>query len=63
MEAIDYMLNNAPENDVDDVDIEPVMFNGMEIDGIDDEDDEAEITEVCGNCSMLLFSKLRLILC
>ena len=32
MEAIDYMLNNAPERDVDDAEIEPVMINGMEID-------------------------------
>ena len=32
MEAIDYMLDNAPERGVDDVEIEPVMFNGMEID-------------------------------
>jgi len=40
------MFNNAPEGDVDDAEIESVMFNGMEIDGIEDEDDEAEIAEV-----------------
>lgn len=39
------MFNNAPEGDVDDAEIESVMFNGMEIDGIDDEDDEADIAE------------------
>ena len=45
-EAIDYMLNNAPERGVNDVEIKPVIFNGMEIEGIDDENDEAEIVEV-----------------
>ena len=45
-EAIDYMLNNAPERGVNDVEIKLVIFNGMEIEGIDDENDEAEIVEV-----------------
>lgn len=46
MEAIEYMFNNVPEGDVDDTDIKPMMFNGMEIEGIDDADDEAEIAEI-----------------
>ena len=46
MEAIDYMFTNVTGRNVDDDDIEPVMFNGMEIEGIDDENDEAGIAEV-----------------
>lgn len=46
MEAIEYMFNNVPEGAVDDTDIKPMMFNGMEIEGIDDADDEAEIAEI-----------------
>ena len=46
MEAIDYMLKNSPERDMDDTEIELVTFNGIEIDGIDDEDDDAEIAEI-----------------
>ena len=44
-EAIAYMLNTVPD-DVDTEEIQPVTINGMEIDGMDDEDDEAEIAEV-----------------
>ena len=45
-EAIAYMLNNVPEDDVDDSEIERVLFNGMELDGVDEEDDEAEKAEI-----------------
>ncbi len=46
MEAIEYMFNNVPAGDVDDTDIKPMVFNGIEIEGIDDADDEAEVAEI-----------------
>ena len=45
-EAITYMLDGVPDDDVEESEIEPTMINGMEIDGMDDDDDEAEIAEV-----------------
>ena len=46
LEAIDYMFNNEPDNGVDASEIETVLCNGMEVDGVDDENDEAEIAAV-----------------
>lgn len=45
-EAIAYMLNTVPGHDLDTEEFRPITINGMEIGGINDEDDEAEIAEV-----------------
>ena len=44
--AIDYMLNNTPDSDIDDSEIERVSINGMDVDSIDDDEDEAEIEDM-----------------
>lgn len=45
-EAIAYMLDGVPDDDVEESEIEPATINGMEIDGIDDETDEVVLDEV-----------------
>ena len=45
-EAIAYMLDGVSDDDVEESKIEPATINGMEIDGIDDEVDEAVRAEV-----------------
>jgi len=46
IEAIKYMNTGPTDEVVDLADVEPVLINGVEVDGIDDEDDEIDYADV-----------------